>query len=122
MANQADAPTERYGRRRSDVGGPLSAGRQGLAIRWATCATGLLLLAGAAWRYADARWTACEGMAADLRARVVQATEQRIVLAERSAAAVHSANERQADLQRQLAQIQTQLAQIQTDLRRSAPR
>jgi hypothetical protein len=117
-----DTSTERYGRqpRSSADAGPVSVGKQGVAIKWTSIGTVALLSLGAAWNYADARWSACEAQDRQLAAKAAEAREHAVVLAERLVAAERRADERQGDLQRQLAQIQAQLAQIQVDLRRSS--
>jgi hypothetical protein len=115
----AETSTERHARRHreAETGAAVSAGKNGLVIKWGAAASAAALLLGAAWRYADARWSACEATDADLSRRATEAREHAVVLSERLVAAERRADERQADLQRQLAQIQAQLAQIQSALR-----
>jgi len=96
----------------------LVAKRTGLFIRWSAILGAIVVCLGAAGRYADARWTACEQSQRARGDAVRAACDRTLVLEQQMAAAQRTADERHSDLKVQLSQIQAQLAQIQIDLRR----
>jgi len=98
----------------------LEAKRGGVYVKWGTVGTLVVLLLGGIWRYADARWTAAEILAAGNAEKLRASCDRTLILEQQAAADRQRADERQAYLQTQLAQIQTQLAHIQAELRRAA--
>jgi hypothetical protein len=96
----------------------LEAKSGGVLVRWSLIGTLAVLLCSAIWRYADARWTACEASGCLMAQELDQMRDRALVLEQQRAADQQRADERHNDLKAQLAQIQTQLMQIQVDLRK----